>query len=472
METVIQKAKQNKIISTLLSVVNDELYPFINAFVFSLLYFLALDIVALYYLAFSIIFTLLFTDDITPFFSQIIYVNFVVSYQNSPSAVAGSSSYYLNPVIYVQIIILVFLCALTVIYRLVKAIREGKFRFNGVALSLVIFAGSLLLGGLFSKNYSWIDVFYGFALAFFFCIINFVFNGNAKVNKENLRKICLSFVALTVLLVVELVVKYVTNFENIIVNSSIDKSGLTFGWGVWNTMSMYLTISIPAIFYLACTEDKGYLYFVYAIFIAICIFLVSSRQGMLAVIILFPICLFLLLKYGKHFKINLIITCVCAAVGLIFIGVFFDKFCKLFSGIFTALFNEEGGLSGSNRVELFLSGMKKFVQFPIFGAGFDEKITYAIEFVGLNGLIPLMYHNTIAQIMASCGAIGIIAYGFHRFQTIKNFLKKPTLARGFIGLSVLALLFINMFDNHLFYFFATMIYASLIHYVTNQEEQN
>lgn len=460
---------KNRLISAVLGVMNSDMYPFVNAAVFTLLYYLSLDIVALYYLALSIIFAMLFCDDLTPFFSQVIFVNFVVSYNNSPSSVSGGSGYYLNPVIYVQIFALIFLCASAVIYRLALAISQKRFNLNGVSVSLIIFACSLLLSGAFSDDYSGIDFFYGFALAFFFCIINFVFNGNAKTDGVNVKKICLAFVALSAMLLVQLSIKIVTNFGAIIQDGVIQKSGFTFGWGIWNTMSMYLVISIPPIFCLACREDKGYLYFIYAIAVFVAVFVVSSRQGMLGAVLIFPICLFMLLKYGKNRTVNIAITLVFAGLVLIFVGCFFDSVKKMFSGVLSQLFNSDGNLSGSFRVELFGVAIENFITSPIFGVGFEAPTKYAIEFVGLNGIIPLMYHNTVAQLLASCGVVGIAAYCHHRFQTIKSLIKNRSLERAFLALSVAALLLLNLFDNHLFYFFPTMIYSSLIHYITGKE---
>lgn len=460
---------KNRFISAVLGVINSDIYPFINAAVFTLLYYLSLDIVALYYLALSIIFTMLFCDDLTPFFSQVIFVNFVVSYNNSPSSVSGGSGYYLNPVIYVQIFALIFLCASAIIYRLALSISKRQFKLNGVSVSLIIFACTLLLSGVFSEDYSGIDLFYGVALAFFFCIINFVFNGNAKTDAVNVRKVCLAFVALSAMLLVQTSIKLATNFNEIVQDGVIQKSGFTFGWGIWNTMSMYLVVSIPPIFYLACREDRGYLYYLYAIVLFVAVFVVSSRQGMLGAVLVFPVCLFMLLKYGKNRVVNVAITLICAGLFFIFVGCFFNSVKTMFSGILSQLFNEDGNLSGSFRVELFGVAIENFIKYPIFGVGFKAPTKYAIEFVGLNGVIPLMYHNTVAQLLASCGAVGIVAYCYHRFQTVKSLIKNKSLDRAFLALSIAALLLLNLFDNHLFYFFPTMIYSSILHYITDKE---
>ena len=151
-------------------------------------------------------------------------------------------------------------------------------------------------------------------------------------------------------------------------------------------------------------------------------------------------------------------------------AIFFDKIITLFSGILTSLFNENGELSGSYRVELFNLALIKYLKFPVFGVGFSTDILYAAEFVGLNGLIPLMFHNTIAQILSACGTVGITAYIYHRFQTVRCFIKNRTTERTFLALSLLAFVFINLFDNHIFYFFPTMIYSVLVYYATGDGE--
>ena len=70
-----------------------------------------------------------------------------------------------------------------------------------------------------------------------------------------------------------------------------------------------------------------------------------------------------------------------------------------------------------------------------------------------------MINNTIIQILSSCGIIGMIAYLYHRVQTIKLFFKNKNLEKTFIGLSILVLLLTSMLDCHFFNIGPTLFYS-------------
>ena len=72
-----------------------------------------------------------------------------------------------------------------------------------------------------------------------------------------------------------------------------------------------------------------------------------------------------------------------------------------------------------------------------------------------------MCHNTILQLLSSCGIVGLIAYLIHRTQTVISFFRKITLQRSFIALTILSILVISLFDNHIFNIFPTIIYGAL-----------
>ena len=72
-----------------------------------------------------------------------------------------------------------------------------------------------------------------------------------------------------------------------------------------------------------------------------------------------------------------------------------------------------------------------------------------------------MCHNTVLQLLSSCGIVGLIAYLIHRTQTVISFFRKITLQRSFIALTILSILVICLFDNHIFNIFPTIIYGAL-----------
>jgi hypothetical protein len=73
--------------------------------------------------------------------------------------------------------------------------------------------------------------------------------------------------------------------------------------------------------------------------------------------------------------------------------------------------------------------------------------------------IPPRWHNTIIQILASCGLVGMAAYLIHRLQTVAVLFIHPEKPKVFIFLSILSLLLISLMDCHLFNIGPTIYYS-------------
>jgi hypothetical protein len=81
-----------------------------------------------------------------------------------------------------------------------------------------------------------------------------------------------------------------------------------------------------------------------------------------------------------------------------------------------------------------------------------------------------MYHDTLLQFLGACGAVGLFAYGVHRSQTVISYVKNITVERTYIALTILALLLVSLFDNHLFYIFPTLTYSMIVAVMVNSEK--
>jgi O-antigen ligase len=107
--------------------------------------------------------------------------------------------------------------------------------------------------------------------------------------------------------------------------------------------------------------------------------------------------------------------------------------------------------------------MVDYANHPIFGTGFyTGSLALADMYGGYYTLFPALYHNTFIQILASCGSVGFLAYAVHRTQSILSFIKHPTTKRAYLGLLLICMLLINLFDVHIFCIFSTILYSALI----------
>lgn len=58
--------------------------------------------------------------------------------------------------------------------------------------------------------------------------------------------------------------------------------------------------------------------------------------------------------------------------------------------------------------------------------------------------------------------MGLVTYLFHRAQTAISLFKNITLERVYLALTGGILLFVSLFDNHMFYLFPTLLYVGLV----------
>ena len=124
--------------------------------------------------------------------------------------------------------------------------------------------------------------------------------------------------------------------------------------------------------------------------------------------------------------------------------------------------NNSLSFNDSSRFNIYKEGFKAFLKYPVFGQSFfpTDFVPYDFSILdSFSSFFPPRWHNTIIQILSSCGIVGILAYLFHRFQTIKLFFKNRSLEKSFIFLSILVLLLTSMLDCHFFNIGPTLFYS-------------
>lgn len=438
-----------------INALSSRIYPFVTAALALLCYYLGLDIVFIYYLTFTSVAFLLFADDLTPLITNFLFMSVIVSQKNSPSPLMNSANtdFYKSPEVLGAIgaalaILLVFYS-----YRIGVTVTKGSFKITPVFYGLCVLSVAFILNGLFSKGYNPLNLLYGIFLAFFFLGIYALMKDNLSGGKKQFCDLAFSFLAFSAVLVIMLAVKYATT-ENIIVNGVIEKNALTFGWGIWNTMGMLLTLCIPPIVYLAGRFKHGYLFFIYAVIVTLAAIFSMSRQAIASSVLVFVISAVVLLVYGKNKLANGIITGVLSVTVIVVCVVLREKIFRLFDSVFATL------AGGNGRFELWEAAWRNFLSAPLFGTGFFANVN-APNFDGLD-IVPEMYHNTFMQLLGACGAAGFIAYVVHRIQTVKTFFLNVNEERTYIAILILGLLVMNLVDNHLFYMLPTLIYSSMI----------
>lgn len=434
---------------------SSRVFPFVTAALSLLCHYLGWDLVFIYYLAFTSVAFMLFADDLTPLIANFLFMSVVVSQINSPSYLMKGAhpEFYTSPAVLAQFAAAVTLAVAVMAYRIAVTVKNKSFKITPAFYGLCALSFIFILNGLFSENYNPLSLLYGVFLAFFFLGIYTLLKDNLKGGKKQFENLSFAFVAFSITLIIQLAVKYATT-ENIIVNGVINKEALVFGWGIWNTMGMLLTLCIAPVVYLAGRYRHGYLFFIYAIIVTAAAIFSMSRQAMGGATLVFVISAVVLLVYGKNKLANGIITGVIALALIVVCIVFRQKILTLFDSVFATL------KGGNGRFMLWEQAWKNFLSAPLLGTGFFSNVT-APNFDGLE-IVPEMYHNTVMQLLGACGILGFAAYAVHRTQTIKSFIANVNEERTYIAVLILGLLAMNLVDNHLFYLLPTLIYTSMI----------
>ena len=141
----------------------------------------------------------------------------------------------------------------------------------------------------------------------------------------------------------------------------------------------------------------------------------------------------------------------------------------------TRLFKEllERAFEPRMREKIYPEGIRTFLKYPIFGEGFYPSTDLIYEWANLDqfkSFMPARWHNTVIQMLASCGIVGMGCYSFHRIQTIRVFWKQRKTAALYIGISVLSLLLMSLLDCHFFNFGPPMFYAMALAFAENVKE--
>ena len=208
-------------------------------------------------------------------------------------------------------------------------------------------------------------------------------------------------------------------------------SVIPFQWR--NNGSTMLMLAMPFAFYYS---RRNYAAFLLGIFIYLEILLTGSRGGLLfGAAELGLCCLTMIILDKKHRKINIITVCVCL-IAVLVLGKFFEELIRY---TIQRMLNPS---ENSTRIELYKRGINDFKTSPIIGRG--------IAYMGNRDVHPsakhalCWYHNSIIQVAASCGAVGIAAFTFLNVQRIRVFIKNISffaiiMLLSFIGLEMMSL---------------------------------
>ena len=400
---------------------------------------------------------LIVCDDLKFLISPLIMFIFSFSQKN-----VGSNKYYSKAYIIAIVAFGTILLSLFVLHFILhkksvhfKALKESK-----ISLGIALVCASYLLNGIFSSQYRSQNIIFALVSICSLGFIFFIFQIN--LDKSNELKDYLFFVLFLTSIVLTLEL-YLSFFNQIkIVDGRIIKETILLGWGMWNNIGGMLAFLLPVHIYYAITAKRfGYMFFFSGIISYLAIALTLSRSSLLVSSAIILACFICSCFIGNNKKINRIITISLALIGILGIILMWNKLSTILGDYLSRGFDDNG------RFDIYKHGIEKFLKNPIFGGGFatDYKLEY--EFIKF---IPFRYHNTIIQIMATCGLFGLLSYLYHRFTTVVLFIKRRNIYSLFSALCIISLLLCSLLDNHFFNIYPLFVYALIL--VVNEKSNN
>ncbi len=344
--------------------------------------------------------------------------------------------------------------AASVVYRLIMDRRGGQF----LKQKRLLLPGMLLLGGAYLLSGIGYEEYFSLALQnLLFAALQFLgvaacyFFFTAAVRWKRVHRDYFCHIGLAVGTVIALQVLSIFLSGRAVDNGVIVWNNITTGWGINNNMGGMLAIMLPFPFYFASKGKWGFHLWAAAFYGVIC--LTCSRSAVLFGGVCYALCL----AYSIYISPNRRLFAIIYAVAILAVLILMWDFLI---GLFENFFHR--GFSPSNRDNVYLEGLKQYLKYPIFGGSFypiDFEVTQYSKLDSFSDFFPPRWHNTLVQLGASCGTVGLAAYALHRVQTVRLFLHRRSRENQFIAMSVLTLLGVSMLDCHFFNIGPTLFYS-------------
>ena len=397
------------------------------------------------------IFVSLFGSDFLPLMPICILCYVAPSRENNPGRYPGSVFYPLNGGIFLAILFLMFVGAM--VWRLAKDPELGGKRFlqtkRCLLPSMLFLGASYLLSGIGMDEYFTIlgkNLVFALIQCFAVIALYWLFTGSVRWEQTPRAYLAWSGLAVGFVVLAQLLENYLSG--RIFENGTINRELIATGWGMHNNVGGMMAMMMPFAFYLAAKSKCGWLFNILGTVLFLGVLISCSRGSMLMAGLAYGLCALLLLRNPDSRRQNLWIY--LAALGAVVAAVAVLA-PKLFS-VFRLFISQMGNVS--QRDNLLYYGIRQFLSEPVFGGSFFPQGSYVpwdwANLDSFSSFFPPRWHNTLVQMLASCGTVGITAYLIHRYRTVQLFWKRRSVEHTFLAISLGVLLGTALLDCHFF----------------------
>lgn len=417
-------------------------------------YFFSFEIIIYYlYMIFGIL-IMLFSDDMLPTVPMFCTGYMTVAKVNSP--ITNKNSLLYQKTFLINMLIIGTITGIFLIARLIFSLKYNKRKEKPkLTLGFIIFTIVMIIGGIFTKYYGIRTILYGLLVGVTLAFCYFYFFYTIEFEKVRKDYIFYTFMIIGIAIGIETLDSYISfDWKNL----EFHRDQIFTGWGIRNNIGGVTCTCIGAAFYLSTIKKNGWIYTIIGVIIYVLTILSQSRNAIVVGVVLLIASIIVTFIYNdrKNRLINLVIHLSHLVIIICILLIFKDKLKVIFIDII------EKGVDDNGRFELYKGGIKAFLSSPVVGTGFFDFDHSKNVFFSENSFLAPRYHNTIIQLLASTGIIGLIGYTYHRYETLRMFFNKCNKEKIFLAILLAAIIGNSLIDCQLFNFGPGLHYGTIL----------
>lgn len=404
-----------------------------------------------------------FADDLLPLAPVFVFAYMAPSVMGNPGRY-NNTIFSNSNILYVELLGVIMAGCL--LYRVLTNRKQFFRRGNRLMPGILILCGAYLLSGIGSEGYTGVA---GKNLVFALCqcaglLLPYWLLANG-VNWKKARKDYLAWIGVAAgcLIVYEIFCAYFIN--NAIQNGIIYRERIYVGWGMRNNIGCMIAMSIPFTMVLGIRYKKGIYGIVGGAFLLVGTLMTTSRTSSIFGAAGFASCVVIMFFYTDDRKKKLLLMTLVTVAVLLLVTIFHKPLLRLFSQ------SLDDASEMISRYTIYQNGLKTFLDAPLFGGSFypGKYSAWGWSQAQVREALPDRWHNTVVQLLASCGITGLLAYAYHRIQTVRMALAFRSREKKLTVVAVLIMLLSSMLDCHFFNVGPTLFYSVILAFLDKQD---
>lgn len=330
-----------------------------------------------------------------------------------------------------------------------------KIKLHKLSIGFLLLSLALLFGGITSKN----DYLLMQFVVLLFAIVGFLFIilfFTSTIENVSFAKICNLIILFSIFIQLQgyISLPFNANFDISMINGRM----VDVGWGICNNIDLILSTTLPFSLYFVFkykTFNKNIALALIFPLITLSSIIIFKSKGCIIfssfiILVTYLTLIIYLYKTKQNDKAKkTILTSISYLICFIIFLLIVDLFIPVWSN-FDSTFSSFNLATLNGRVKIYIESLKSLKGNILFGNGMFAGFTYKDT---NNILVYTWCHNSILQVLYSCGIIGLLLFGYHLFEKYYYLIKNCSIEKivilisfivsGLYGLIDVSYFFIN-----------------------------